>query len=150
MPYFPWAIICITYLRFRRAMQEQAKRQWLQNPISKYRPYTAIYGLTGAVFLILFQGYDVFSRGNAVWALTSKPWSTTLAPWVTDGIFLILQALGIWISGLKGPPLSQQMLFNGAVSRVGEETKPERRINRKLNRFLVISKFYHLLYYKFY
>jgi hypothetical protein len=86
--------------------------------------------------VVIFQGYDVFSRGNAFWAIASKPWSATLAPWVTFGIFLILLAIGIWISGLKGPHLSQEMLFSGAASRSPDKTKPERWIYRKVNHVL--------------
>jgi hypothetical protein len=32
-------------------MQKQSKREWLENPVSKYQPFTAIYGLTGVSFL---------------------------------------------------------------------------------------------------
>jgi anti-sigma factor RsiW len=85
--------------------------------------------------VVIFQGYDVFSRGNEFWDIASKSWSATLAPWVWLGAFLILLAVGIWISGWKGPHLTRESLFSGAVSRCPKR-RPETWTKRKVNRVL--------------
>ena len=86
--------------------------------------------------VVIFQGYDVFTKGNPFWAMAAKPWSATLAPWTMLGGVGILFVIGCLISGLKGPKLSRERLFNGAVNRSPIVAISEPWIKRKVNRLL--------------
>ena len=105
---------------------------WLNGDLaSQFEPVTLNW-----LTVVIFQGYDVFTKGNAFWAIAAKPWSATLAPWTVLGVVVILFAIGCWISGVKGPQLSRERLFNGAVSRSPNVTISEPWIKRKVNRLL--------------
>ena len=98
-----WAGICASYLRFRRAYQQQG----LQHAIvpearSPLQPWLAWYGMLWALFLstlirpirsdilATFQGYLIFTRNSAYWSIVSTSWGFTLSPYVLCGTFCLL------------------------------------------------------------
>jgi hypothetical protein len=39
---------------------------------------------------VVFQGFQVFSRGNAVWVWTSSSWGYNISPWIALLLIIIL------------------------------------------------------------
>src|SRR4051812_95840 len=46
------------------------------------------------LWVVCFQGYKVFSRGESYWGTVSSRWGNTLGPWVVIIAFMIL--LFVW------------------------------------------------------
>jgi len=61
---FTWCSICIAYLRFRKALLAQGVDRKTLVFRSPFQPYTAYFALFYFAIIIVFNGYDVFTRGN--------------------------------------------------------------------------------------
>jgi amino acid permease len=49
---FPWAVACLTYLRFRKALYQQRQAEAVPPAaISPLQPFLAFYGLVWAIFI---------------------------------------------------------------------------------------------------
>lgn len=99
-----WSLICATYLRFRLAVLNQPGME-TAIPVkakSPLQPYLAIYGfilssLIGCYFVVhstnyvvVFQGFQVFWRGDAVWNWTDSYWGYTVCPWIALALILVV------------------------------------------------------------
>lgn len=51
--------------------------------------------ITIVLILVLFSGYEVFSRNNAIWNEVADSWGFTLGPWIA--IFGVLFLVGVWL-----------------------------------------------------
>ena len=59
---FTWVSICISYLRFRAAMQAQGVDRNTLIFKSKWQPYTCYFALVYFTIIIIFNGWKVFTR----------------------------------------------------------------------------------------
>ncbi len=59
-----WASICLSYLGFMRALKAQGIPRSELPYLSRFQPYTAIYGLFFTVLVALTQGFTVFINWN--------------------------------------------------------------------------------------
>ncbi|KAK6369391.1 hypothetical protein LTS17_009734 [Exophiala oligosperma] len=59
-----WCSICVAYLRFRRALQQQGVDRNTLPFKSRFQPYTAWVALCYFSVIILFNGWQVFTKGN--------------------------------------------------------------------------------------
>jgi len=155
----PWAVICATYLRFRIAVRKQHMQRAIpEKAISHYQPYLAIYGLSWScllstsplrfmyrkiLILVLFQGFEVFSRHNEIWAHLASSWGFTIAPWIAiAGVFVLVFA---WIAkryktskqwSFEVPRAGRVDLHNGVAPLVKQDPEDENRWKRALFRIL--------------
>jgi len=80
----------------------------------------------------IFQGYQVFTRGNSVWSIEVVSWGSTVAPWVMIGV-LSFVTLGWYVYDYAArkewswgiPPLSRIDLYNGAAPQLDKRKKPK-------------------------
>ena len=128
--------------------------------ISRFQPYLAIYGLawssllsisplkiknTGHILIILviFQGYEVFSRHNDIWAHLAASWGFTIAPWIAIAVVCLL--VFAWL--VKGYKANKQLSFevpragradlhNGVAPLVMLDPEDKKRWKRVLFRIL--------------
>jgi len=115
----------------RRAIPEKA--------VSPLQPYLAIYGLAWSVVLIIFQGYEVFSRNNDIWSFLASSWGFTIAPWLAIACFFILVLAwltrgyvinGNWTWDMTS--LSQCRLYDGIAPKIEEDEKPKSKFKKVL------------------
>ncbi|KAF2196436.1 AAT family amino acid transporter [Delitschia confertaspora ATCC 74209] len=65
---FTWCCVCISYLRFRKALELQGVDRNTLVFKSKFQPYTAYFSLCYFILIIIFNGFAVFTKGN--WSVT--------------------------------------------------------------------------------
>ncbi|KAF2809180.1 uncharacterized protein BDZ99DRAFT_488881 [Mytilinidion resinicola] len=61
---FTWCSITIAYLRFRQALAKQGVDRNTLVFKSKFQPYIAWFALCYFAMIILFSGWEVFTKGN--------------------------------------------------------------------------------------
>jgi amino acid permease len=148
---FPWAVICFTYLRFRRAVKTHSMGQAIPKAArSPLQPYLATYGLAWSSVLrlsshpeiltvVIFYGYLVFTRNNAIWSYYSDSWGYTVAPWVMIGSICLLVFAWIarnfvmervWTWSI--PRLQKVDLYNGVAPMLGPDVAPKSKLMRGL------------------
>lgn len=75
--------------------------------------------------VVIFSGYTVFTRHNAIWAKLNDDWGFSIGPWATLGVFclafLALLAQQGW--SLQIPPLLKVDLHDGMAVLVADEKK---------------------------
>jgi amino acid permease len=136
---FPWAVICATFFRFRRAAKKQLMiRAIPEAAVSPLQPYLAIYGLFWSslissflkklfLIIVVFQGYEVFSRHNPFWHRVADSWGYTVAPWLA--LFGIAMLVFVWLfkENYKqaewnwGVPRLRLVNFNGVAPLVDKD-----------------------------
>jgi hypothetical protein len=93
--------------------------------------------------LVIFQGFEVFSRSNPIWQNDPALWDFTIAPWVAIGCFTILVFSwlarrrlyqGVWSWDMKR--LSQCRLHDGIAPFVEPDDQPSNKFMRALNAIL--------------
>jgi yeast amino acid transporter len=98
-----WAIICATYLRFRLAVEARGIKNAIPpKALSSLQPYLAWYGLAWSLLfsswplvlssltIVMFNGYEVFTRGNSLWSIVTTSWGYYLSSWVELGVLVIM------------------------------------------------------------
>jgi amino acid transporter len=59
-----WASTCLSHLYFMRALKAQGISRSSLPYVSRFQPYTAVYGLFFNVLIMLTQGFTVFINWN--------------------------------------------------------------------------------------
>lgn len=59
-----WAVICVSYLRFQKALRVQGRSRDELPYKSPFQPYTAWFSLIWVLLIIFFSGFAVFFPGN--------------------------------------------------------------------------------------
>lgn len=143
----PWAVICATYLRFRRAVRVHGMEDYIpQEARSPLQPYLAIYGLimssilsgtaitVYANLLVIFSGYAVFTRNNAIWSRINNDWGYSIGPWATLAAFciilFILFARGGWSFGV--PSLLNVDVHDGVSKVVADDVRQRSKFEKRL------------------
>lgn len=138
-----WAVICATYLRFRKACQIQ-NFDVVPASASPLQPALAWYGLIWTIFLsniihsiklifheAIFQGYLMFARSNAYWRISADSWGYTVSPYMLIAAFLLLVLA--WLARTRGmlgdwtwqtPQLTEVNLVKGIAAEHGPRPVP--------------------------
>lgn len=126
------------------------KRAIPPKAVSPFQPWLAIYGLAWSgtlstplslleLMIVIFQGFEVFSRHNAIWAELSTSWGFTMAPWLAIGVLCFMVFAWIargyytdrqWTWGT--PRLGKVDLYNGVAPMVQPDEKSKNKFLRAL------------------
>jgi amino acid transporter len=60
---FTWCVICVAYIRFKKALEAQGVDRNTLIFKSPFQPFTAWFGLIYFSIIIIFNGFAVFTRG---------------------------------------------------------------------------------------
>jgi len=78
-----------------------------------------------ALTVVIFSGYGVFTRHNAVWTTLSDDWGISIAPWATIGVFCLL--LFGWLARKQWsfhiPPIQTLDITSGTAAVVAPDQK---------------------------
>ena len=137
----PWAVICATYLRLRKGVEEKGlQRAVEEDSKSGLPPYLAWYGLVCCTVLgmlrwdlsdwqlVIFQGFEVFTRFNKIWSQPGFYWGFTLAPFTVIAGFLGLVIFAFVRSGwtFSIPGYNRMDLHTGQAAIVPDEQVRQR------------------------
>jgi amino acid permease len=152
-----WAVICATYLRFHRIVQIQGMRGAIPpKALSPLQPYLAYYGLAWSILfgsqpsmlssltIVIFNGYEVFTRHNELWSQVSISWGPFVSSWVELGVLFLIffgwllhgyVVFGHW--SLRIPNLEDADIINGVALPLEDENDergwPKKSISWILN-----------------
>lgn len=131
---FPWAVICATYLRFRRVVKVQHMRPVIPSAaVSPWQPYLAYYGLVWTILIsdtlstlilivVMFEGFEVFAIKSDYWNHFANRRLYDVAPYVMIGVLLLAVCAwlgyyrrkeGMW--SLRIPSLQRANIKNGVA-----------------------------------
>lgn len=83
---------------------------------------------------MVFSGYAVFTRHNAIWAKLNTDWGYSVGPWVTMGLFclilLVLLSRNGWSFHI--PPIHGVDIHNGVAVRVSDDLRERNVFQKKL------------------
>jgi len=75
------------------------------------------------LIIVIFSGFAVFTRHNAIWTTLPDSWGLSVAPWVTIGAILLLGVF--WLArnnwSFHVPLLRLVDITNGAAPPLGPE-----------------------------
>jgi amino acid permease len=145
---FPWAVICATYLRFRRVVKVQFMRSAIPpEALSPLQPYLATYGLIMTALIssypfpeigtnsctVIFEGFEVFAITSDFWKHTTDNRLYDMAPYIMIAVLCILLSGwlvyyrwkdGVW--DLKIPRLQQVNIRAGMAPRKPDAPIPDK------------------------
>jgi hypothetical protein len=89
--------------------------------------------------VVIFQGFEVFSRHNAIWAYLSSSWGFSMAPYLAIGVLCLMAFAWIakqyftdktWTWGTSR--LRRVDLYNGVAPMIKPDEKPKNKFVRAL------------------
>jgi hypothetical protein len=89
--------------------------------------------------IVIFQGFEVFSRHNAIWAQVSTSWGFSMAPYLAIGVLCLMAFAwitkryftdGKWTLGTSR--LGKVDLYNGVAPMIKPDEKPKNNFVRAL------------------
>lgn len=89
--------------------------------------------------VVLFQGFEAFTRKNAIWSQPDMAWGFTLAPFVFIGLTFLLMVLSRIIAGRWSwdtPSLMKVDLANGIAPMLKPQPQQPSGWKRAISRIL--------------
>ena len=89
------------------------------------------------LIIVVFQGYEVFSRHDPFWGTVADSWGYTIAPWLALLAIAMLVLAWLWKENYKqagwnwGVPGLRRVNFNGVAPLVEEDEKDSNVFKRR-------------------